>query len=207
MSKIQDFTKIQGLNKKDDISTQDYVAATSLQRIIAGMINIQLFLAPAIVMYIVLHIRPYSNIFFYITLACIIFLIIFPAWQCYWMRTRGQSIGKKIMGIRVIHLDNSSPDFWTNVIKREIIYYLYLFFLVITIFYLPDLHNEDFWNFFLLTLLKLGSSVTTLPLLFIILLVNIFNLTCLYRLLSDKFLSITLQDKLAKTKVVQNISK
>ncbi|WP_370520370.1 RDD family protein [Snodgrassella sp. ESL0304] len=103
------------------------------------MINIQLFLAPAIVMYIVLHIRPYSNIFFYITLACIIFLIIFPAWQCYWMRTRGQSIGKKIMGIRVIHLDNSSPDFWTNVIKREIIYYLYLFFLVITIFYLPDL--------------------------------------------------------------------
>ncbi|WP_425319093.1 RDD family protein [Snodgrassella alvi] len=171
------------------------------------MINIQLFLAPAIVMYIVLHIRPYSNIFFYITLACIIFLIIFPAWQCYWMRTRGQSIGKKIMGIRVIHLDNSSPDFWTNVIKREIIYYLYLFFLVITIFYLPDLHNEDFWNFFLLTLLKLWSSVTTLPLLFIILLVNIFNLTCLYRLLSDKFLSITLQDKLAKTKVVQNISK
>jgi len=63
LSKIQDFTKIQGLNKKDDISTQDYVAATSLQRIIAGMINIQLFLAPAIVMYIVLHIRPYSNIF------------------------------------------------------------------------------------------------------------------------------------------------
>ncbi|KEQ01783.1 RDD family [Snodgrassella alvi SCGC AB-598-J21] len=111
------------------------------------------------------------------------------------------------MGIRVIHLDNSSPDFWTNVIKRDIIYYLYLFFLVITIFYLPDLHNEDFWNFFLLTLLKLWSSVTTLPLLFIILLVNIFNLTCLYRLLSDKFLSITLQDKLAKTKVVQNISK
>ncbi|NUE80328.1 RDD family protein [Snodgrassella sp. ESL0304] len=139
MSKIQDFTKIQGLNEKDDISTQDYLVATSLQHVIAGMINIQLFLAPAIVMYIVLHIRPYSNIFFYITLACIIFLIIFPAWQCYWMRTRGQSIGKKIMGIRVIHLDNSSPDFWTNVIKREIIYYLYLFFLVITIFYLPDL--------------------------------------------------------------------
>lgn len=64
MSKIQDFTKIQGLNEKDDISTQDYLVATSLQHVIAGMINIQLFLAPAIVMYIILYIRPYSNIFF-----------------------------------------------------------------------------------------------------------------------------------------------
>ena len=127
MSKIQDFTKIQGLYEKDDISTQDYVAATSLQRIIAGMINIQLFLAPAIVMYIVLHIRPYSNIFFYITLACIIFLIILPVWQCYWMRTRGQSIGKKILGIRIIRLDNRPPNFWNIVIKREMIYYIYIY--------------------------------------------------------------------------------
>lgn len=73
MSKIQDFTKIQGLYEKDDISTQDYVAATSLQRIIAGMINIQLFLAPAIVMYIVLHIRAYSNIFFILLLLVLYF--------------------------------------------------------------------------------------------------------------------------------------
>ena len=73
MSKIQDFTKIQGLNEKDDISTQDYVAATSLQRMIAGMINIQLFLAPAIVMYIILYIRPYSNIFFILLLLVLYF--------------------------------------------------------------------------------------------------------------------------------------
>lgn len=98
MSKIQGFTKIQGLNEKDDISTQDYLVATSLQHVIAGMINIQLFLAPAIVMYIILYIRPYSNIFFYITFVCIIFLIIFPAWESYRMRTQWQFIGKKIMG-------------------------------------------------------------------------------------------------------------
>lgn len=73
MSKIQDFTKIQGLYEKDDISTQDYLVATSLQHVIAGMINIQLFLAPAIVMYIILYIRPYSNIFFILLLLVLYF--------------------------------------------------------------------------------------------------------------------------------------
>ena len=42
MSGISDFTKIQNLNK-DDNSAKDYVAATPLQRLIAGIINILLF--------------------------------------------------------------------------------------------------------------------------------------------------------------------
>ena len=53
--------------------------------------------------------------------------MILPFWQCYWMWKRGQSIGKKIMGIKVIRLDNRSPDFRTNVIKREFIYYIYIY--------------------------------------------------------------------------------
>lgn len=198
---------MQALLNKDGISTKDYVAATPLQRVIAGMINIQLYLAPAIVMFIVLHIRPFSDICFYITLACIIFLIILPVWQCYWMRTRGQSIGKKILGIRIIRLDNRPPNFWTIVIKREIIYYIYIFILAISIFYLPGPHNQVFFAFFLLIPLNLLLSVTTLPLLLIMILIDIFNFMCLYRLFSNKFLSVTLQDKFAKTIVVQNVSK
>ncbi|WP_100141638.1 RDD family protein [Snodgrassella alvi] len=207
MSKIQDLQKMQALLNKDGISTKDHVAATPLQRVIAGMINIQLYLAPAIVMFIVLHIRPFSDICFYITLACIIFLIILPVWQCYWMRTRGQSIGKKILGIRIIRLDNRPPNFWTIVIKREIIYYIYIFILAISIFYLPGPHNQVFFAFFLLIPLNLLLSVTTLPLLLIMILIDIFNFMCLYRLFSNKFLSVTLQDKFAKTIVVQNVSK
>lgn len=207
MSKIQDLQKMQPLLNKDGISTKDYVAATPLQRVIAGMINIQLYLAPAIVMFIVLHIRPFSDICFYITLACIIFLIILPVWQCYWMRTRGQSIGKKILGIRIIRIDNRPPNFWTIVIKREIIYYIYIFILAISIFYLPGPHNQVFFAFFLLIPLNLLLSVTTLPLLLIMILIDIFNFMCLYRLFSNKFLSVTLQDKFAKTIVVQNVSK
>lgn len=207
MSKIQDLQKMQPLLNKDGISTKDHVAATPLQRVIAGMINIQLYLAPAIVMFIVLHIRPFSDICFYITLACIIFLIILPVWQCYWMRTRGQSIGKKILGIRIIRIDNRPPNFWTIVIKREIIYYIYIFILAISIFYLPGPHNQVFFAFFLLIPLNLLLSVTTLPLLLIILLIDIFNFMCLYRLFSNKFLFVTLQDKFAKTIVVQNVSK
>ncbi|PIT60483.1 hypothetical protein BHC47_01055 [Snodgrassella alvi] len=198
---------MQALLNKDGISTKDHVAATPLQRVIAGMINIQLYLAPAIVMFIVLHIRPFSDICFYITLACIIFLIILPVWQCYWMRTRGQSIGKKILGIRIIRLDNRPPNFWTIVIKREIIYYIYIFILAISIFYLPGPHNQVFFAFFLLIPLNLLLSVTTLPLLLIMILIDIFNFMCLYRLFSNKFLSVTLQDKFAKTIVVQNVSK
>lgn len=115
MSGISDFTKIQNLNK-DDNTAQDYVVATPLQRLIAGIINILLFFIPANVVYIFFHTKiiyfPYGYIINYITtIVSIIFLMILPFWQCYWMWKRGQSIGKKIMGIKVIRLDNRSPDF------------------------------------------------------------------------------------------------
>ena len=54
---------------------------------------------------------------------------------------------------------------------------------------------------------NLFFSVETALLAPVILLIDIFNLMCLYRLFSKKFLSVTLQDKLAKTRVVQNVSK
>ena len=210
MSVISDFTKIQNLNK-DDNSAKDYVAATPLQRLIAGIINILLFFIPANIIFIVFHTNSAKAIFFIpvvcITLACIIFLMILPFWQCYWMRTRGQSIGKKIMGIKVIRLDNRLPDFWTNVIKREFIYYIYMYILTISNFYLPGLQDEFFYICLMFMPTNLFLSVKTVPLIPVILMIDIFNLMCLYRLFSNKFLSVTLQDKLAKTRVVQNVSK
>ena len=99
---VRDFTKIQNLNK-DDNTAQDYVAATPLKRLIAGIINILLFFIPANVVYIFFHTKiiyfPYGYIINYITtIVSIIFLMILPFWQCFWMWKRGQSIGKKNNG-------------------------------------------------------------------------------------------------------------
>lgn len=145
---VRDFTKIQNLNK-DDNTAQDYVAATPLKRLIAGIINILLFFIPANVVYIFFHTKYIKAIFAIpfvcLTLASIIFLMILPFWQCFWMWKRGQSIGKKIMGIKVIRLDNRSPDFWNNVIKREFIYYIYMYILARSCFYSQGLQDVFFY--------------------------------------------------------------
>ena len=64
-----------------------------------------------------------------------------------------------------------------------------------------------FFIFFLFMPFNLFLSVTARPLIPVIFLIDIFNLMCLYRLFSNKFLSVTLQDKFVKTIVVQNVSK
>lgn len=206
---VRDFTKIQNLNK-DDNTAQDYVAATPLKRLIAGIINILLFFIPANVVYIFFHTKYIKAIFAIpfvcLTLASIIFLMILPFWQCFWMWKRGQSIGKKIMGIKVIRLDNRSPDFWNNVIKREFIYYIYMYILARSCFYSQGLQDVFFYICLMFMPPDLFFSVETARLVPVLLLIDIFNLMCLYRLFSNKFLSVTLQDKLAKTRVVQNVS-
>ncbi|PXY98443.1 hypothetical protein DKK71_02605 [Snodgrassella alvi] len=206
---VRDFTKIQNLNK-DDNTAQDYVAATPLKRLIAGIINILLFFIPANVVYIFFHTKYIKAIFAIpfvcLTLASIIFLMILPFWQCFWMWKRGQSIGKKIMGIKVIRLDNRSPDFWNNVIKREFIYYIYMYILARSCFYSQGLQDVFFYICLMFMPPNLFFSVETAPLVPLLLLIDIFNLMCLYRLFSNKFLFVTLQDKLAKTRVVQNVS-
>ncbi|MBI0159402.1 MULTISPECIES: RDD family protein [unclassified Snodgrassella] len=206
---VRDFTKIQNLNK-DGNTAQDYVAATPLKRLIAGIINILLFFIPANVVYIFFHTKYIKAIFAIpfvcLTLASIIFLMILPFWQCFWMWKRGQSIGKKIMGIKVIRLDNRSPDFWNNVIKREFIYYIYMYILARSCFYSQGLQDVFFYICLMFMPPDLFFSVETAPLVPLLLLIDIFNLMCLYRLFSNKFLSVTLQDKLAKTRVVQNVS-
>ncbi|PIT20664.1 RDD family protein [Snodgrassella communis] len=51
-------------------------------------------------------------------------LIIFTAWQISWMTKYGQSIGKRMLNIRVIRTNGDNPGFIRNVILREIVYQL-----------------------------------------------------------------------------------
>ena len=56
--------------------------------------------------------------------------IILLVWQIVWMVQRGQSIGKRLLGIKVIGLNGENPGFVGTVLLREIVYYLIV--LVIT---------------------------------------------------------------------------
>ena len=48
--------------------------------------------------------------------------IIYTIWQIYWMTKYGQSIGKRLLKIRVIRTNGDNPGFAGNVLVREIVY-------------------------------------------------------------------------------------
>lgn len=48
--------------------------------------------------------------------------IIYAVWQTCWMTKYGQSIGKRLLKIRVIRTNGSNPGFVGNVLVREIVY-------------------------------------------------------------------------------------
>ena len=48
--------------------------------------------------------------------------IIYAVWQIYWMTKYGQSIGKRLLKIRVIRTNGDNPGFAGNVLVREIVY-------------------------------------------------------------------------------------
>ncbi|WP_037587513.1 RDD family protein [Stenoxybacter acetivorans] len=55
-----------------------------------------------------------------------IFSLLLGVWQIIWMSKYGQSIGKNIVGIKVIKLDGENPGFVGTVLMREGAYYLIL---------------------------------------------------------------------------------
>ena len=48
--------------------------------------------------------------------------IIYTIWQIYWMTKYGQSIGKRLLKIRVIRTNGDNPGFIHNILLREIVY-------------------------------------------------------------------------------------
>lgn len=48
--------------------------------------------------------------------------IIYTIWQIYWMTKYGQSIGKRLLKIRVIRTNGDNPGFIHNILLREVVY-------------------------------------------------------------------------------------
>ncbi|WP_084224409.1 RDD family protein [Stenoxybacter acetivorans] len=105
-------------------------------------------------------------------------------WQCVWMSRHGQSIGKRIVGIKVIKLNGENPGFVGNVLLREIVYYLIIGVIL-------GIIGVIFFNGF-----DTESSILNG-------LANIPYMICLVMLFQTKTWRRTLQDYLAGTLVVK----
>ncbi|PIT28485.1 hypothetical protein BGI37_02675 [Snodgrassella alvi] len=122
-----------------------------------------------------------SSIFLYIILP----MVIFALWQTIQMSITGQSIGKRLMGIKVIGIYGQNPGFIGTVLLREIIFkkisfiIAILLYLFVNPFRSPNLVGDILFNF---------------PLLAIFCLIMLFLKKINYR---------TLQDYLAKTIVIK----
>ncbi|WP_037586487.1 RDD family protein [Stenoxybacter acetivorans] len=110
--------------------------------------------------------------------------IAYGIWQLVWMSQYGQSIGKRIVGIKVISLDGENPGFLSNMLLREVSFnVISLGFLRIVVFLLANLGFEErTWT----------VSLLGFPL-----------LVCLIMLFRTQTQRRTLQDYLAGTLVVK----
>ncbi|WP_416191397.1 RDD family protein [Neisseria sp. CCUG12390] len=117
----------------------------------------------------------------------IVVLVVYGAVQIYFMSRDGQSLGKKILGIRVLKTDGTNPGFFGTVLMREAAYYFLLGLAAGVIAYAVQ-------------------SVTGNPKMFD-LLSNLLQIVayavCLVMLFNVKSDRRTLQDYLANTVVVQ----
>ena len=68
------------------------------------------------------NINP-GGIFISLAISMLLGLILL-VWQIVWMVQRGQSIGKRLLGIKVIGLNGENPGFVGTVLLREVVYYL-----------------------------------------------------------------------------------
>lgn len=114
-------------------------------------------------------------------------------WQLVWMIQRGQSIGKRILGIKVVTLNGENPGFVGTVLMREVVYYLII--LVIT-FIIGALLGVIFAVGGHLDAIDRYSFVFDL-------LGYIPTIICVVMLFRTQTLRRTLQDYLAKTLVIK----
>ncbi|MDF7675696.1 RDD family protein [Neisseriaceae bacterium ESL0693] len=117
--------------------------------------------------------------------------IIVLIWQWVWMSRYGQSIGKRLLGIKVIGLDGQNPGFNGTVLVREVSFG----FLVCLGF------NVAFFVIYCINFVGLPLIASILAHLWVILFYCL-PVICLIMLFINKIQRRTLQDLLAKTKVV-----
>lgn len=114
-------------------------------------------------------------------------LVVYGAVQIYFMSKDGQSLGKKMLGIRVLKTDGSNPGFFGTVFMREVAYYFLLGLAAGVVAYVAQsiTGNPDMFDL-LSNLIQLAAYVACVVMLF--------------KVKSDRR---TLQDYLANTVVVE----
>lgn len=73
--------------------------------------------------FFLIHI-PSDDAFFLSSLLTILLLLLLAIWQIRWMTKSGQSIGKRVLAIKVIMVDGQNPGWVGTVLLREIVFYL-----------------------------------------------------------------------------------
>ncbi|UOO82311.1 RDD family protein [Uruburuella testudinis] len=121
-------------------------------------------------------------------LAGALVILVYTVWQLWWMSRDGQSIGKKIMGIRVVRTDGRNPGFWGTVLMREMVYNLLVVVVSTAAGYLAVLFA--------------GSGMETADSIANIISI-VFMLVCVVMLFNRSKDRRTIQDYLANTVVVR----
>lgn len=119
-------------------------------------------------------------------LGCLLLILVYGIVQVYYMSRDGQSLGKKMLGIRVLKTDGNNPSFLGAVLIREVGYGLLLFAVAAGLGMLGVLAGGESLGEMLSNIVQLGASVACLVMLF--------------RVSGDRR---TLQDLLANTVVVK----
>lgn len=132
----------------------------------------------------ILHIASGPGMIISLLLALILLL-----WQLTWMSTRGQSVAKRLLRIKVIKLNGENPGFIGNVLMREVVFQLIILVLV---FILGLLVGLLVGSAFLEEYGALFDLLSYIP-----------TFICLIMLFNPNTMRRTLQDYLAQTIVIK----
>ena len=206
LNNIYHSTQVEVAAAIDD--SNELTLATAVQRIVAWLINrvIEVVLMiPAFGLIIVLLIKSggklddidnmqtvYASLFWGIGLVMLLYLI-YGVVQVYYMSKHGQSIGKKLMKIRVVRENGDVAGFVHNVLLREFVYGLICSVIMMVLMGI----------FFAVFGLEANSGVAMVMDALLQIVSYVPTIVCFIMLFMESRQRQTLQDILAKTYVVQ----
>ena len=206
LNNIYHSTQVEVAAAIDD--SNELTLATAVQRIVAWLINrvIEVVLMiPAFGLIIVLLIKSggklddidnmqtvYASLFWGIGLVMLLYLV-YGVVQVYYMSKFGQSIGKKLMKIRVVRENGDVAGFVHNVLLREFVYGLICSVIMMVLMGI----------FFAVFGLEANSGVAMVVDALLQIVSYLPTIICFIMLFMESRQRQTLQDMLAKTYVVQ----
>ena len=206
LNNIYHSTQVEVAAAIDD--SNELILATAVQRIVAWLINrvIEVVLMiPAFGLIIVLLFKSggklddfenmqtvYASLFWGIGLVMLLYLV-YGVVQVYYMSKFGQSIGKKLMKIRVVRENGDVAGFVHNVLLREFVYGLICSVIMMVLMGI----------FFAVFGLEANSGVAMVVDALLQIISYLPTIICFIMLFMESRQRQTLQDMLAKTYVVQ----